>query len=253
MRLHVLPAPLVFAFLLICGGQAAVAAQAEPPSRPSSQVTVSQAHASVTDDSARAPSAHGALAVGDLVFIRVSARPFLEVAEATGGWTNHVGVVVDAGDGQTAGGSGAGSRGRTEPLIAESTFPLSRITPWTRFVARSEGGRVEVHRLAVPLTPEQARRVRAAADSRLGIIYDTGFDLHSRRQFCSRFVREVLAEATGIQLGEVESFAHLLARRPDTRLGFWRIWYLGAIPWQRKTVTPASIQASPELRKVEIS
>jgi len=59
------------------------------------------------------------LAVGDVVFIRVTARPFREVADATGSWTNHVGV-----------------------------------------------------------------------------FYDTGFNLHSRRQFCSRFVREVLARHT---------------------------------------------------------
>src|SRR4051812_46653168 len=35
------------------------------------------------------------LRVGDLVFIRIAFRPFLEVADATNSWTNHVGVVVD--------------------------------------------------------------------------------------------------------------------------------------------------------------
>lgn len=173
------------------------------------------------------------LAVGDVVFIRVTARPFREVADATGSWTNHVGVIVDTGG--------------AEPLVAESTFPLSRRTPLSDFVARSEGGRVAVHRLASPLSAEQAQRVREAADRRMGVFYDTGFDLQSQRQFCSRFVREVLAEATGVTLGEVETFAHLLARRPDTNLGFWRAWYFGRIPWQRRTVTPASLLLSREL------
>jgi len=36
------------------------------------------------------------LKIGDLIFIRVPARPFREVATATGSWTNHVGIVVDA-------------------------------------------------------------------------------------------------------------------------------------------------------------
>jgi hypothetical protein len=226
MTTRLLPAPLALAFtftLLLTGSPHAAASPA------------------VAAAGLAAPATTPALAVGDLVFIRVTARPFLAVAEATGSWTNHVGVVVDAGDGRP---------GR-EPLIAESTFPLARITPWSQFVARSEAGRVEVYRLATPLTPQQARRVRAAADARLGSFYDTGFNLHSRRQFCSRYVREVLAEATGTQLGEVETFAHLLARRPHTRLGFWRAWYLGAIPWQRETVTPASVLASPVLRRVE--
>ena len=38
--------------------------------------------------------------------------------------------------------------------------------------------------------------------------------LHSHREFCSRYAREVLAEATGDTVGEVETFAHLLASRP---------------------------------------
>lgn len=78
-------------------------------------------------------------------------------------------------------------------------------------------------------------------------MYDTGFDLHSRRQFCSRYVREVIEEATGIQVGEVETFAGLLSRKPQTELGFWRVWYFGQIPWQRETVTPASLLRSPGL------
>jgi len=173
------------------------------------------------------------LNVGDVVFIRVAARPFREVAAATGSWTNHVGIVIDtAGD---------------EPLIAESSFPLSRKTTLAKFVARSEGGRVAVTRLKARLTAEQQQQLVAAAERRTGVFYDTGFDLHSRRQFCSRYVREVINEATGVQVGEVETFAAMLTRRPQTDLGFWRVWYFGQIPWQRETVTPASLLHSPEL------
>lgn len=168
------------------------------------------------------------LAVGDLVFIRIDAKPFREVADATGSWTNHVGIVVDvSGD---------------EPVIAESTFPLSRPTTLARFAARSEGGRLAVRRLDTAPTEAQAAAIGRAAASRYGVFYDTGFDLHSKgRQFCSRFVREVLLEAAGLQVGEVERFGALLERRPDANLQFWRLWYLGRIPWARETVTPASV------------
>lgn len=176
------------------------------------------------------------LAVGDLVFIRVPFKPFREVAEATGSWTNHVGVVVSTEGGRA--------------LVAESTLPLSRVTPIERFVDRSEGRRVAVRRLAEPLSPQQAGRVAEAARTRLGVRYDTGFDLHSRGQFCSRFVHEVLLEATGLRVGEVQTFAQLLNERPGAGLGFWRLWYLGRIPWQRETVTPASVLASPALQSV---
>ncbi len=174
-----------------------------------------------------------ALEVGDLVFIRVDFKPFREVAAATGSWTNHVGIVV-AVDGD-------------DVQIAESTLPRSRRTTLGRFVARSEGGQVAVRRLATPLTAAQAVRVDAAARQREGVLYDTGFDLHSPRQFCSRFVHEVLHDATGVQVGEVERFEQLLLRNPQADQGFWRAWYLGRIPWQRQTVTPASVLNSPAL------
>ena len=174
--------------------------------------------------------------VGDVVFIRVGARPFREVADATNSWTNHVGVVVDT-SGQ-------------EPVIGESKFPVSGRTPLSGFLARSEGGRVSVSQLVIEPTPEQRLQVAASADGRAGILYDTGFNLHSRRQFCSRYVREVLIEATGQSVGEVETFSHLLTSRPDANVGFWKAWYFGSIPWGRETVTPASLLRSSALRTV---
>lgn len=174
--------------------------------------------------------------IGDIVFIRVTVRPFLEVANATRSWTNHVGIVVGERDG--------------EPLVAESTFPLSRVTTMSRFLARSDRGACVIARLKQPLDAEQRRRLVDAAMRRTGVVYDTGFDLASRRQFCSRFVREVVRDATRIVLGDVETFDTLLRRNPGHPLGFWRIWYFGRIPWQRRTVTPASLLESDALRVV---
>src|SRR5262249_32212354 len=138
------------------------------------------------------------LDIGDAVFIRIPVKPFREVAEATGSWTNHVGIVVAAG---------------RDPVISESRFPFSGTTSLSRFVARSEAGRVAVTRMPGELSAQQRDAVVLAARRRNGILYDTGFDLHSRRQFCSRYVREVLHEATGKPVGEVETFSQLLARR----------------------------------------
>ncbi|MFM1989419.1 MAG: hypothetical protein RJA99_2376 [Pseudomonadota bacterium] len=174
------------------------------------------------------------LAVGDVIFTSVTARPFREVAAATDSWTNHVGIVL-AIDGD-------------EPLIGESTFPFSRTTSLSKFVARSRNGRYAVARLKTDLTSDERQRVVIAAERRTGVLYDTGFDLHSRRQFCSRYVREVLAEATGVDVGEVQTFADLLKQQPGASLGFWKLWYFGRIPWERATVTPASLLRSPALQ-----
>lgn len=167
------------------------------------------------------------LEVGDVVFIRIPSQPFTKVSDTTSSWTNHVGIVSNV--------SGA------EPLIAESRVPLSGETTWSRFVKRSETGRVAVARLNAPLDEKQQDKLKQAVKTRSGILYDTGFDLHSSRQFCSRFVREVLDDATGVKLGEVENFANLLQRNPQADQTFWRMWYFGNIPWQRETVTPASL------------
>jgi hypothetical protein len=177
-----------------------------------------------------------ALKVGDLIFIRVSAKPFREVADATGTWTNHVGIVT--------------SVGGAEPLIGESTFPFSRTTTLSKFVSRSEHGHVAVTRLKFELTPDQIQLIQLGVKARSGIFYDTGFDLHSHREFCSRFVYEVVKDATGVSVGKIETFKEMFARRPDINVGFWKIWYFGRIPWDRETITPASLLLSPNLNPV---
>ena len=176
------------------------------------------------------------LQVGDIVFTRIGAYPFRKVSEATGTWTNHVGIVLDV--------SGP------EPTIGESRFPFSGTTTLSRFVARSAGSRVAVMRLPEPLTEAQQAAIVDAANQRRHVFYDTGFDAHSHRQFCSRYVREVLQQGAGVEVGRVETFRQLLASAPQADLGFWRAWYFGSIPWQRETVTPASVLHTPGLKTV---
>ena len=202
-----------------------------------------QARVHASDDvPAAAPAAQTivelakSLQVGDIVFTRIGAYPFRKVAEATGTWTNHVGIVLDV-SGQ-------------EPVIGESRFPFSGSTTLSRFVARSAGGRVAVMRLQQPLTQAQQVAIVAAAAQREHVFYDTGFNAHSHRQFCSRYVREVLQQGAGVEVGQVETFQALLKSAPRSDVGFWRVWYFGSIPWQRETVTPASVLHTPGLRTI---
>jgi hypothetical protein len=176
------------------------------------------------------------LQVGDLVFIRLPYLLTRKIADANNSWVNHVGIVIDV--------SGA------EPVIAESRIPRAKTGGLADFLARSEHGRVAVRRLPKRLSPEEQQALQTAARARLGAWYDLGFDLHSRKQFCSKYVREVLQQATGTSIGEVETFKTLLARHPAADQSFWKLWFLGAIPWQRETVTPASEYASIELSTV---
>jgi hypothetical protein len=176
------------------------------------------------------------LRVGDIVFTRIGGRPFMQVAAATGTWTNHVGIVV-----------GFNCFG---PVVAESRIPISCRTPFRWFVRRSAQGRVAVLRLPRSLSEDEIALLRRSMRRRLGRLYDTGFNLKSRRQFCSRFVREVLQESTGEAVGEVQTFRELLERNPAADLRIWKLWYFGRIPWERTTVTPESLYTSRSLKVV---
>jgi Permuted papain-like amidase enzyme, YaeF/YiiX, C92 family len=176
------------------------------------------------------------LEVGDVVFIRIPFSPFTEVAKTTMSWTNHVGILVEV--------SGK------EPLIAESRFPLSGQTSWSKFVKRSDKGRVAITRLPTHLNATAQTKLKLAVAERKGIFYDTGFNLHSRKQFCSRYVREVLQEAANVELGKVENFSTLLKDNPKANQRFWRKWFFGNIPWERETVTPASLLRDTKMNVV---
>jgi len=226
-----LPPRRLGALALACAGLAtAPAAFARSPDHAASDESLPAPATEPVGELARS------LQVGDIVFTRIGAYPFRKVAEATGTWTNHVGIVLDV--------SGP------EPTIGESRFPLSGSTTLTRFVARSAGGRIAVMRLPAPLTPAQQEALVAAARQRARVFYDTGFDAHSPRQFCSRYVRELLRQAADVEVGDVQTFQQLLAAAPRADVGFWRAWYFGRIPWQRETVTPASVLHTPGLKTV---
>jgi hypothetical protein len=173
---------------------------------------------------------------GDIVFIATPNTLYRRVARATGSRASHVGIVFE------------------DPkqgwVVAESAVPVCRYRPLQRFLDRSEQRWFVVRRLQRELTPDEVKALRAACDARLGRWYHLGFNFDSKRTFCSKFVHEVYREALGIDIGTVETFAELLHRNPKESLGFWKLWFFGRIPWQRRTITPASQLQSQALRTV---
>ena len=83
--------------------------------------------------------------------------------------------------------------------------------------------------------------------TRLRKFYHRVFKSESSRQFCSKFVFDIYKEALCIPVGEIETFGQLLNSNPNAKLTFWKFWFLGSIPWERKTVTPASLWHHPGL------
>ena len=172
---------------------------------------------------------------GDILFISIDAFLYKQVARGTGSWCSHVGFVVK-------------EQGRW--LVLESKVPRVAATPLREFLARTCSSEVAVRRLKRPLTDSDIGRLKQAAAEREGGWYHLGFNYDSSRQFCSKFVHQVFQQALGVELGEVQTLRQLLDQNPQASVGFWRAWYLGFIPWQRRTVTPASQLADPQLDTV---
>lgn len=173
---------------------------------------------------------------GDLIFTAIPYYLYRKVAATTGSKASHVGIVFPDAVGSW--------------VVAESAVPFTRYTKLDRFLARSENGWFTVRRLKSGLTPLQLDALRRTCDERMGKLYHLGFDYESPRQFCSKFVYDAYRAATGIEVGNLESFSELLLKQRDTSLIFWRIWFLGAIPWSRLTITPASQMESQALDTV---
>ncbi|EKT63052.1 YebB family permuted papain-like enzyme [Providencia burhodogranariea] len=176
------------------------------------------------------------LEVGDIVFTSIGTSLFRQIASASLCWSNHVGLIIGY-DGQ-------------DYLVAESRIPLSTTTTLTRFIERSADKRYSIRRLSTYLSDEQKQALVAEVPSRLNKFYHTGFDYHSSRQFCSKFVFDIYKSALSINIGKIETFQELLGKNPHAKLNFWKLWFIGHIPWERATVTPASLWGHPQLELI---
>jgi len=173
---------------------------------------------------------------GDVIFIRVANFVFRHVAETTGSWESHVGILF------------SDTNGGWE--VAESRVPRAQFTPLAKFIARSEHGRFCILRLRNELSPAEKLALRRSAQARVGQWYGLGFNYDSRRQFCSKFVFDVYREAAGVTIGRLTTFRQLLADNPQAPMWFWRVWFFGRIPWDRRCVTTTSELQAQNFRPV---
>jgi hypothetical protein len=173
---------------------------------------------------------------GDVLFTSIPNYLYRRVAKATGSKTSHVGIAF--------------YDSRAGWLVAESAVPTVRYSPIADFISRSDNGWLVVRRMSGGLSSDQVTSLRHECDTRMGRLYHPGFHYSSSRQFCSKFVYQTYLAALGVEIGTLESFRTLLNNLPGTPLIFWRLWFLGRIPWTRLTVTPGSQLKSDKLETV---
>ncbi|MDO6563113.1 YiiX/YebB-like N1pC/P60 family cysteine hydrolase [Amphritea sp. 1_MG-2023] len=176
---------------------------------------------------------------GDILFISIDAFLYKQVAKGTGSWSSHVGFAIQE---------------NNQWFVIESKVPVVRKTPLRQFLQRTCHGEVMVRRLKQPLSSKEIERLKASASKLANKLsnrlYHLGFDFESERQFCSKFVHLVYKDALNIGLGKVQTLEQLLQENPQASVRFWRCWFLGFIPWQRKTLTPASQINDEQLRTI---
>lgn len=162
---------------------------------------------------------------GDLIFIAIDSFLYRQVAKGTGSWTSHVGLIIKEND---------------EWYVLESAVPKVTRCPLKKFLGRSKNNQVSIRRLKKSLNAEQITQLKITAEQYQGIWYDLGFNFDAKRQFCSKFVYTLFKKVCNVDVGKVQTLEALLEENPQANQRFWRVWYLGFIPWKRRTVTPAS-------------
>jgi len=172
---------------------------------------------------------------GDILFISINSFLYKQVAQGTGSWCSHVGFAIKEND---------------QWYVLESALPTVRKTPLHKFLQRTCNNELAIRRLPSALTETQLHHLKTAAAKRMGRWYHLGFNFDSSRQFCSKFVHQVFKEALDVQLGKIETLQELINTNPQANLSFWRTWYLGFIPWQRRTITPTSLLNDPQLQTI---
>lgn len=171
------------------------------------------------------------LANGDLIFIDIPKFLFRGIAKSTKSWASHVGVAFKNNDGQW--------------MVRESKVPRAKEVSLQNFIGRSANFRFEIKRYEKGLNDKQLHLMKLKSLSMLKTPYTFGFNFDSNKLFCSKFAY-LTYQAAGIEAGQIQTFAELQRANPERSTRFWQIWFLGSIPWDRRTITPANQLNDPK-------
>ncbi len=162
---------------------------------------------------------------GDIIFISIPNFLYRAIEKGTYSQTSHVGILLKKNE---------------KWMVAESKVPVSGLSTLEEFLSRSNNSWFAIRRLSGGLTAVQLKALKGACEARYGVLYDFSFNVNSTKLFCSKFVYEVFKEVCNIEVGTLESFNTLINKNPKALTVFWRLWFLGFIPYKKLTVTPQS-------------
>ena len=189
------------------------------------------------------------LKTGDILFQTSRSSQSFAIMLASESPLSHMGVL----DMEAAGGA----------VVIEASA-TTRETPLRDWIAKGFGGRLEVRRLK-DLTPEDARRVTAAARTHLGKPYDLFFRSSSDQLYCSELVNDAFQDGINRQLGAFQKVKSLAINNAAVRRVIQQRWQRHpdcangkaanfdacyAILMEQRLVTPQSIADDDDLTLV---
>jgi len=172
---------------------------------------------------------------GDIIFISIPNFLYRAIEIGTNSQTSHVGILL---------------KENGKWMVAESKVPMSGLSSLDDFISRSNHSWFAIRRFRDGLTSAQIKELKIACEARYGGLYDFSFNFNSTKLFCSKFVYEVFYEVCNIEVGTLESFNTLINKNPKALSGFWKLWFLGFIPYKKVTVTPQSQITDKNLKEV---
>ncbi len=170
---------------------------------------------------------------GDIIFHTSRSAQSAAIQRATHSPYSHVGIVLYRGD---------------QPFVFEAIATV-RYTPLADWIARGDGGRYVVKRLARQLRPEQAAQLRVAARQFEGKPYDLYFEWSDERIYCSELVWKVYQQALGVQLGTLQELREFDLTDPVVKAKM-RERYGSRVPLDEPVISPGAQFASPLLSTV---
>ena len=164
---------------------------------------------------------------GDLIFQTSRSGQSAAIQRATHSPYSHVGIVFLR-DGK--------------PYVLEAVATV-RYTPLDTWIARGDGGRYVVKRLARPLTAIDGDRLKQAARSYEGRSYDLYFEWSNDRIYCSELVWKIYRDAVGVKLGKLQKLREFDLADPIVKARM-RERYGAHVPLDEPVISPATVFAS---------
>lgn len=182
------------------------------------------------------PRVHGAPAPrdGDLIFHTSLSAQSAAIQRATHSLYSHVGVVLFR-DGK--------------PFVFEAIATV-RYTPLASWIARGNGGHYVLKRLKRAMTPEEASKLRRAAEKYANKSYDLYFEWSDARIYCSELVWKAYRDALGIEIGTRQKLREFDLSDPAVKAKM-RERYRTRIPLDEPVISPGAQFDSPLLETVE--